>query len=129
MPDLNRERLARCLELAMTDSDGEAVAAIRAVKRLLTASGLTWEALLVGLAPRVASAPRLERPKWVSRRQFSDLVDEMFEDAYANIGQRSKRVEFVASLEAQWDERGSLSIRQVEVLADIAGTSLPWESA
>ena len=48
MDDKTRDKLLKCLALTTSDSDGEALAAIRMANRLRAKLGLSWEQLLSG---------------------------------------------------------------------------------
>ena len=69
-----REKMVKCLELTRSDSDGEALNAIRMANRLREKMGVSWEQLLDGAGAGSSRSPfdDLRRAAEEARRRAAD---------------------------------------------------------
>jgi len=68
-----RKKLVNVLARLASDQAGERQAAAEAAHRLVTAAGLTWEAILLPCAPPPRK-PRWRKPAGPSSRELAEIV-------------------------------------------------------
>jgi hypothetical protein len=102
-------RLKKLMSLTSSDSDAEALGAIRAANKVLTTSGYTWEMVLsrtVTVLSAVEAMPADE--------------DEAPPFDMALRGAAGTFRDTLLSIQAQYEERGFISARQRQVVEDAA---------
>lgn len=105
------ERLAKCLELATSDNDHEALAALRKANQLRKRLGFTWTELLFrGTKPGVEPA---QKPSG----EFD--VELAYELILANPDLNAWEEDFVFGSYSQFRQRGHLSAAQIKVLSQL----------
>lgn len=126
---LNIDRVTKLIVLLSSDKDGEVLAAVRALDKMLKNADQTWHDLAARIGngvqkPTVNSYEKNkgssyythDKPKPNSKRYTTS--ENRFKDLL-----RSKltpwETEFVNSVYAQWKRKGSFSERQSDVLRDI----------
>lgn len=122
------QRLKKFMELATSDNDHEALAAFRRATEVIRAHGFTWAEVLdrrvtvlseVEAATEDTSVPGPDRPARPRPREEADgLTDGDFELALDGAGGSFR--ETLLSIQAQWENGGRLSPRQVEVVRNAA---------
>lgn len=121
------ERLKKMMERTFSDNDPEALASIRAANRILAAEGLTWDRIFgrtVTVVNEVEEAPSQdieERPRARREEGTSDAASLI-----AEAEQAQPRSDFVASVKAQFEEKGWISQRQRDALRNIVDGLGKW---
>ena len=108
--------LKRVMQLATSDSDHEALAALRKANQLLREAGVDWQRVFercVRVGVEVEEAPDDEAPRSADRRQAA--IREAFEEVEAS-DPRGGFADFVASLKSQFERTGRLTANQEEAL-------------
>lgn len=95
-------RLKKLLQMTRSDSDGEALNAIRLVNKHLDACATSWEQILQG----AASASEVEE----------DPEQTAIAKAFKTIYDAGSANDFINSLKQQFDRTGELSWKQREAL-------------
>lgn len=108
-------KLKKLMEQTTSDSDGEAVNALRAANRILKRENLTWTRVL---DRSVSIAVPFESAKTATGKIDEDDLDAMFEVAleHASGGFR----DMLEDIHDQWERRRSLSPRQRQVVVEAA---------
>lgn len=115
-----KTRLIKFLNLTSSDSDGEALSAIRFANTLLKKSGATWEILLADEEPvkyRAKPPPQQPAPTRVhvvDENQVPDLIDFIRENAWHDFD-----FEFLDSIEEQYELTQELKWKQMNALKNI----------
>lgn len=107
MATTSRDLLAKILAQSDSTNDHEALAALRRAQVVMRRDGLTWAAILRGEAAPVEEDPEARE------------VGDAFE-AIEAAGVGGSFATFVDSIKRQWEETGTLSPRQRQVLFDSA---------
>lgn len=114
-----QERLVKFLELTRSDSDGEALSAMRRANELLKKVNLTWTDLL----HKDVRQPRQEKTYkyYTQEKDYHPWYQpkNMLDFLVSHLASHSSIRPFIESLEEQWKERGSLSNKQYEALLKI----------
>ena len=118
---INHEKLMSVLNLTTSDSDNEALVAIRTANRMLQKNKLTWNDYFK--VPKVVRAeprqePKKEQPKETPKERKSTQVQDMIkfirENAWPDFN-----FDFVDSLEVSHNKYGSLTPKQYQALKKI----------
>lgn len=114
-------KLKKLMAATASTSDGEALNALRAANKMLVANNLDWPRVLdrvCHVMPDVESAPEDASHR---RDPEEDSVKERVEAAFEVVGVPDGTFgEMILSFRRQWDERGTLSPKQRQVLFDAA---------
>lgn len=114
LADFNQ--LRKLMQMTTSDSDREALTAIRKANEIIARSDTTWERVfgrLVTVDPGIEPDPESMRkaPDAAGRRRYlGDLLEDV---AGASSG---SFLDFVADLQRQFEERGTLTPAQVDAL-------------
>lgn len=103
------DKLLKLLNMTTSDSDGEALNAIRAANRLIKANGLRWDILLMTDQP-----PTPARDMETDGPSIQEMIDAIRERAPAGF-----EFNFVDSVERQYKRKGKLSDGQIRGLQNI----------
>lgn len=79
MSKIDLTQLIKILNLTQSDSDGEALTAIRMVNQKIKAAGLTWEILISAQSPHKSTQKQYrwkEMPEYYDRSWFKKTVEE-----------------------------------------------------
>jgi hypothetical protein len=114
------------MERTASESDNEALSAIRAANRLLAAEGLTWTRVLdrsVQILQEVEpapdeTAPRPKKPQHKFHGPDYDEVERAFEVAMENA--KGGFANWLDDVYSQWQRKGWLSAEQQRILFDAA---------
>jgi hypothetical protein len=127
---VNRQQLAKILELMRSTHDGEALAAARRADALVKASGMDWAHLLGATAPAAPLDPLPPRPEPTSRRRGREITSyEMLmallqsERTPAPVKKRLRPLER-ALLDGDVDETVLVELRQQFMLYVAAASAL-----
>jgi hypothetical protein len=101
------DKLTLCLNLTLSDQDGEALAAIRGANRILERYNLTWERVWYDIENRMYD-------EVVSR---IPTVPEALAELLTLLKPSSFRT-LISGFQKRWDDRGDLTERQREVVLD-----------
>lgn len=136
---MNTELLLKLMRMTTSDNDGEALVAIRKANAMLAAEKKDWEDLIVR-SSQVRSqdnsfrTPPSQRKPPPSRNPYadawkranprprtrpepdSDLLDSMLDVVLAEVDLSSSFYDLVRSIKRQFDEKGTISERQAEVV-------------
>jgi hypothetical protein len=102
-------QLKKLMQLATSPVDAEALGALRKANAILAAAGVDWQRVFercVTVTHEVEAAP----DEWPDAERIAQAFAVVEESAKGNFA------EFVASLRAQWGEKGWLSPAQKEAL-------------
>lgn len=103
------EKLTKLLNMTTSDSDGEALNAIRIANTLVKKNGLSWDVLLL------QDAPPPQRPV----DNDGPTIQEMLDEIRAAVDADSFDFTFLNSVEKQYKKRGKLSDNQIRALQNI----------
>jgi len=102
------DKFVKMMALASSDSDGEALAALRGATKILVSHGYTWEMLL------------RRRVTIVNEVEDGGTVDSDLEVDLALRGAAGSFRDTLLSIQAQYENGGSISPRQRAVVKDAA---------
>lgn len=125
---LDRDKLAKVLAMTTSDTDPEALAAIRMANRMLAAAGLTWEAVLAAGGVRQltvtvtrhgeAPAPYQTQEDWVAPHLKDKVtITLMFRAVFMTPRTGNEGFwEFMDSIHQWFVEHGTLTQKQYQAL-------------
>lgn len=110
-------QLRKLMMLTFSDSDAEALSALRKANAVLKAHGYDWDSAFNRLVkveePVVAAAPE---------QSEAERIREAFDDVEAS-DPRGSFADFIASLKEQWEANGRLSQNQKDALFKAASSA------
>lgn len=123
---LDRAKLTKLLAMTTSDSDGEALNALRLANRMLTAEKLTWEEVLSAPAGNMLTVTVTRHPgpgafqdaDWVAPHLKDRLVIEiMFRAIFAQPRSDNEEFwQFMDSIHNRWQQYHNLSQGQYDAL-------------
>jgi restriction endonuclease Mrr len=105
IPTKDLERFISCLNLTQSDTDGEALAAVRGANRIFAEYNQTWSAALHELEGRVRKAIREHRPT------ISQALDELL-----RVLSPSDFRKLIVQFQERWNTKRMLSDKQRGVI-------------
>lgn len=113
------KRLKAMMARSTSENDPECLASIRAANRVLAANGLTWDRVLdrsVRVIQDVEEGPSDASAEADTRSS----VEYAFQTIYGSADMSDSFKDFIDSLRAQWERKGSLSPAQLSALMKAA---------
>lgn len=117
----------KLMQMTTSDSDAEALVAIRKANAMLKAERKNWEDLITGLVPmtKEAEAPRPQRRNYEDPLQHeypsSESINTAFEEAFNRVNPGSSFYATIESIHTWWEEKGFLTAKQLSVILKAAG--------
>jgi hypothetical protein len=105
-------RLKKYMMMTMSGSEAETAMALKSANAILVAEGLDWDRILnrtVTIVNEFEAAPE-EREQSTKAR-----IDAAFEEIEKS-DPRGSFADFIADLKNQWENRGHLSVNQIDAL-------------
>jgi hypothetical protein len=117
------------MQMTTSDSDPEALIAIRKANAMLKAERKNWEDLITGLVPmtKEAEAPRSQRRNYEdplhpnTEYPSSEIINTAFEEAFNRVNRGSSFYATIESIHAWWEEKGFLTAKQLNTVLKAAG--------
>jgi hypothetical protein len=105
---IDRERLAKFLELTRSDNEHEALAAMRQANKLVP----DWGAFVRGTEARskLGVAYREKPAQPIRRETYRPLISEMLQECLENV--RGEALDFIQDLSHAYESRGFLTPKQ-----------------
>jgi hypothetical protein len=116
----------KLMQMTTSDSDAEALVAIRKANAMLKAERKNWEDLITGLVPMTKEAEaRPQRRNYEDPLQHeypsSESINTAFEEAFNRVNRASSFYATIESIHTWWEEKGFLTEKQLSVILKAAG--------
>jgi hypothetical protein len=109
LPPDDFDKVIKCLKLTQSDKDGEVIASIAAVNRILKKNNLSWERIWGEMISQIT--------REIEERINLPTIDQILRELLKTIRPGSFRA-MIESFDETWRRTGSLSEKQRKVLID-----------